>query len=276
MWCMRIKGVVISDDYKRGYRTIVRLNCKMWDCPHCGPQNAINWRAYLLNKFNKSFRDEEWCFFTITAHERHQKAEYVIANLQRVWKRLYDRLRRRYGAKHSLYIRIFERGTKKGRFHMHFLMNCGAEYDKHEFLITSFLSEFRHPECRWLKDAVRALGGGYINHIRRVWEQRTKTQNVGLVIGYIVKYMGKSMSDFKFPKHQRRVQTSRAIGSPKTDRETRGTWVHMRDFPRSLLVESAKPVFDLSTGEVLTENSFEGEYYYPPARFYKGTSEFDD
>lgn len=268
--CMRIKGLMVSEDFKRGYRTIIRLRCKMWGCPYCGPQNAIQWRAYLLDRFNKHMRDEKWCFFTITAEggAHREGARATLLQLQKAWKRLYDRLLRRYG-KGLQYVRVFET-HKSGNFHMHFLLNVGEQYDAHEFLIVSEEDEFKHPECVWLSKVMVDLGAGWRVHIRRVWESQTKTANVGLVVGYLVKYLGKQLVDMDMPKHQRRIQTSRQIGSPKTNAKGQGVWVHMREIPRHMLHDGGAPLLDFSTGEVLQAASFEGEAYYPPLRYYKG------
>jgi hypothetical protein len=270
MTCQRIKGIVLSDDFALGETTLKRVTCKMWDCSYCGPINASRWRAYLLKKFNQSFGHEKWCFYTITAHKNaHKSPETSIKNLQQVWKRLYDRMRRHYKGKRLDYVRIFE-PHKSGRFHMHILINVGLEYDKHAFVIRSYLDEFRHPECKWLRRAVTSLGGGWRCHIRRVWDDVARTENVGLVVGYITKYMSKQMASFKFPKNQRRVQTSRAIGSPDTDAKGRGNWHHMRELSLETVLRSPKPIIDVTTGERVVPASFEGEHYYPPLRFYRG------
>lgn len=267
--CNRIKGVMISEDYKKGFTTLIRIRCEMWSCPDCGPINGQRWRAYLLERFNKAFRDEKWVFCTITAHRNAHKAGSIatLKNLQTAWKRLYDRLRRHYRSTLQ-YVRVFEQHTS-GRYHMHFLLNVGTQYDAHDFPIKEPLDEYRHPECKWLRNTMASLGAGWRVHMRRVWEARTKTANVGLVVGYILKYMGKNMSIMEFPKHQRRIQTSRQIGSPDTASKGQGTWMHMREIPREALLTS-KPILDMSTGEILTIASFEGELYYPPLRFYRG------
>lgn len=268
--CHKIKGVVYSDDYKKGYRALVRLRCKMWSCPYCGPKNAIAWRAYLLDRFNKHLREEKWCFITITAHKlAHKSPRASLLNLQQVWKKLYDRLLRRYGKEHMQYVRVFET-HKSGRFHMHILLNIGEAYDKKDFVIKEPLDEYRHPDCKWLRLACAQLGGGWRVHIRRVWEAHTRTANVGLVVGYVLKYMGKQMVEMDMPKHQRRIQTSRKIGSPATNAQGRGKWDHLREIPISMLKTAKIPIVDMSTGEILTEESFEGEGYYPPLRYYKG------
>lgn len=267
--CNRIKGVLLSEDYKSGYTTLVRIRCQMWSCPDCGPLNAQRWRAYLLERFNKAFGHAQWCFFTITAHRDAHKsgALATLKNLQRAWKRLYDRLLRKFG-KGLQYVRVFEQ-HKSGRYHMHFLLDVGTHYDAYNFSIRTPLDEFRHPLCKWLRNTMAQLGAGWRSHIRRVWDDVGRTANVGLVVGYIMKYMSKNMTIMEFPKHQRRIQTSRKIGSPDTAAKGQGTWMHMREVPKDIL-RASKPVLDMSTGEILTEASFEGESYYPPLRYYRG------
>lgn len=269
-YCKRIKGILLSLDFRMGFITLVRVSCKMWNCPCCREKNARNWRAYLLDTFNKRLGHEAWCFFTITAHRNAHKhsAEMTIRNLQQVWKPLYDRLRRFYN-KRLEYVRIFER-HKSGRFHMHILINVGLEYDEEQYVIKDVLSEFRHPHNRWLRVACSELGGGWRCHIRRVWDDQKRSSNVGLVVGYLLKYMGKDMASFAFPKHQRRIQTSRKIGSPKRNAKGVGTWEHKREIHQTYLVEAKKRIVDMTTGEVLTIRSFGGEAYYPPLEYYRG------
>lgn len=269
-YCKRIKGILLSLDFRMGFITLVRVSCKMWNCPCCREKNARNWRAYLLDTFNKRLGHEHWCFFTITAHKNahNHSAEMTIRNLQQVWKPLYDRLRRFYN-KRLEYVRIFERHAS-GRFHMHILINVGLEYDKAGFVIRGKTDEFRHPHNRWLRMACAELGGGWRCHIRRVWDDQKRSTNVGLVVGYILKYMGKDMASFAFPKHQRRVQTSRNIGSPARNAKGVGTWVHKREIGQTYLVEAKRQIVDMTTSEILTIRSFEGEAYYPPLRYYQG------
>jgi hypothetical protein len=262
---------MVSHDHKAGYVVLSRIHCKMWGCPACGPQNAVNWRAFLLSRFNKDFGHEKWCFVTITANKwAHRRGALdTLKNLQDAWKRLYDHLLRRYGAKNMQYVRVFEQ-HKSGRYHMHFLMNFGEAYDAHNFVIKDDLDEFRHPECKWLSSVMRKLRAGWRVHIRRVWEEETRTANVGLVVGYIVKYVGKQLVDLEFPKYQRRIQTSRKIGSPETHRKTNSTWERLREISQEFVLKSKKPVVDITTGEILSIASFGGESFYPPLEYYKG------
>jgi len=78
------------------------------------------------------------------------------------------------------------------------------------------------------------------------------------------------MASFKFPKHQRRVQTSRKVGSPATNAKGQGTWEHKREIGIAYLKEVKKKIIDMTTGECLTERSFEGESYYPQLEYYTG------
>lgn len=275
-YCKRIKGVLLSLDFRLGFITLVRISCKQWGCPCCAQKNARNWRAYLLDTFNKRFGHEKWCFLTITANPGAHKhsPEMTILNLQQVWKKLYDRMLRKFG-RGLQYVRVFEQHEKK-TFHMHVLINIGEQYDAYNYLIKTPKDEFNHPMCRWFKDTMAALGGGPIAHIRRVWDDAARSANVGLVVGYILKYMGKKMANFKFPKHQRRVQTSRKIGSPATNASGQGTWEHKRKIGITYLKEAKKNIVDVTTGEILTEQSFGGESYYPQWEDYCGKLTYED
>ena len=153
---------------------------------------------------------------------------------------------------------------------MHILINTGEEYDKKQYVIKDKLDEFRHPDNRWLRVACSQLGGGWRCHIKRVWDDQKRSSNIGLVVGYILKYMGKDMASFEFPKHQRRIQTSRKVGSPASAAKGVGTWQHKREIGLDYLKTAEKRIVDMTTGEIINERSFEGEAYYPPYEYYKG------
>ena len=271
LYCKRIKGVMLSLDFRMGFETLVRIQCKQWDCPCCRQRNEARWRAHLLEVLNKRLPGKQWCFLTITANPKLHKwsPEITIRNLQEVWKKLYDRLLRRYGKESMEYVRVFE-PHKSGKFHMHILLACGEMYDKAEFVIRSKKDEFKHPECLWLSATCAELGGGWRVHITRVHEHRTGRSNAGLVTGYILKYMGKNFGGFPFPKHQRRICTSRRIGSPATASKGQGVWIYKREISKDYVRLAQKPILDMTTGEILTERSFEDEFYYPPLEYYRG------
>jgi len=153
---------------------------------------------------------------------------------------------------------------------MHILLACGAAYDKVPFAIRSKKDELNHPECKWLSATCARLGGGWRVHMSRVVDRATGFANAGLVTGYILKYMGKNFGGFSFPKHQRRVCTSRRIGSPDTASTGQGTWEFRREISLTTVIISPRPIVDMTTGEILNERSFEGEGYYPPIEYYRG------
>lgn len=270
MPCMRIKGVLISRDFYPHQVSIAHMRCKMWSCPHCGPINAASWRAYLLQKFNSDLAGEKWIFVTITAHARaHVTAARSLLNLQQGWKKLYDRMLRRWGKGGLQYVRVFEQ-HRSGRYHMHALISAGGAYDAHGILPLSLAREFRHPECIWLRRACVSVGLGWRVHMRRVWDHQTRQANAGLVVGYMMKYMAKNLAMMDFPKHQRRVQTSRKIGSPAVSREGRGTWVLAREFSLEGFLRNRIPHYDISLDKEINIEDFENEAYYPPIRYYRG------
>jgi len=95
-------------------------------------------------------------------------------------------------------------------------------------------------------------------------------ENVGIVVGYILKYMGKQMSLFAFPKNQRRILTSRKIGSPAKNSVGKGTWKVLRELPLEYVLRSQRVIEDITEKTTITASSFEGEHYYPPLRYYRG------
>lgn len=259
--------VLTSKEYAPGQLSVVRARCKMWGCEYCAKKNAEIWRAHLLETFNNKMQSEKWCFLTITAHPKaHITPEMTILNLQQVWKRLYDRMRRHY-KKPISYVRVFEEHKKK-TFHMHVIVNIGAEYDKHNIIPKTKKQELAHPECVWLKTNVAQLGGGPQCHMKRIKDYDKNNEHVGLVVGYVTKYIMKNAQLTVFPKNQRRIQTSRDIGSPDTKRDDDLDWKPRSGIYESDLHENHR-VVDISTGFVIRMEYFENvSFIYPPEHEY--------
>lgn len=158
---------------------LMRPSCKMWNCQACGARNAKRWIARIINHINR-VGGENWCFFTLTAHEKWRGAVASVANLRSGWKKLYNRILRRFGKLD--YARVWEAHSDNS-FHLHGLM-C-IKINK-----------------RWLKDNARQCGMGYQVDIQRV-------ENAGQVAGYISKYMVKSGLKNEYPRGLRRIEVSR-------------------------------------------------------------------
>lgn len=229
-YCPNIKSVIASDELVIGRVTLARMRCRKWSCPVCGPKNAQQWRAFLLDTFTKRMRDKRWVFVTLTAHQNaHISPEMSLKNLKQVWDKLYDRLRYKTGRALS-WVMVYER-HKSGRFHLHMLVDLGEEYDAYHFLISPDLDraakikrEKRHPLCIWLKEMSIKNGGGKIVHMTRIKEGDTSLDNVRLAVGYVTKYFTKAVEFPDFPERMRRIGSSRDIGSPRTKGKSGFKW----------------------------------------------------
>lgn len=159
--------------------------CKLWACPACAARNARRWIARIINGCNKMDTVNGWHMFTLTAHEKWRGRDRSVKNLRQGWKKLYNRMRRKFGIQH--YAKVWEM-HKDNTFHLHGLIDCVIP-------------------TKWLKDNARQCGMGYQVEIHAV-------DNAGQVAGYIAKYFLKSEFEQNegeaFPKGLRRIEVSRS------------------------------------------------------------------
>lgn len=160
----------------------LRGSCGLWSCSVCGARNGRQWLARILDGM-RILPHRNWYFITITAHEKARGAVKSLDNLRQGWKKLYNRMRRKYGV--SDYIKVWEQ-HKDESFHLHVLIA-------------------RKIGKRWLKDNSRQCGMGY-----QVDSSRSK--NGGQVAGYVAKYLLKGYEGANnFPKGLRRIEASRTF-----------------------------------------------------------------
>lgn len=158
----------------------IRGTCKRWSCPVCGARNGRQWLARILDGM-RVLREPRWYFITITAHEKMRGTDASLKNLREGWKKLYNRIRRKYGT--STYIKVWEY-HEDSTLHLHILVA-------------------RKIGKRWLKNNARECGMGY-----QVDSSRTK--NPGQVAGYVSKYLLKGyVEGANMPKGLRRIEASR-------------------------------------------------------------------
>lgn len=179
---------------------LISPTCKMWSCPACSARNARRWIARIINGCNKMDTVDGWFMFTLTAHE-NWRGFASVKNLRQGWKKLYNRMRRKFGIRH--YCKVWEK-HEDGTFHLHGLIDC-------------VISE------RYLKDTARSCGMGFQVDIHEV-------DNAGQVAGYIAKYFLKSELTAKqtepFPKDLRRIEVSRSwLKLPDMHEKSLWEWV---------------------------------------------------
>lgn len=159
---------------------LLRGSCGMWSCPECGARNGKRWLARILQHLNANKR-MNWYFVTLTAHERWRGKIPSRENIKNGWKKLYNRIRRRYGL--IQYVKVWEPHSD-GSWHLHAIWN-------------------RKIGKRWLKDNARACGMGYQVH-------SVQAKNPGQVAGYCAKYLLKSLEAADvYERGMRRIEVSR-------------------------------------------------------------------
>jgi len=259
--CKNFNGIATKDPSGDGNLKIARLRCKEWDCEYCARKNMSIWRAHIIETVNRMAGD--WFFVTLTAHGNSHRAGKTIENLKTAWGKLYDRLNRYYDRKvltpHPKtieYVMLFERHKQTGKitYHIHAIMRMNLLGNnkwngKKEY--------WYHPELHnWFKDNAAECGAGFMAHAARI-----EDSNAGLVAAYITKYMTKDAQTLQnFPKHARRISTSRGFGSPNLDKE--GGW-RFRQYVLIGEYYAYDSITDVSTGERLNAASFGLKGLYP-------------
>jgi len=265
--CRRISSLLVSDDYIDGKTSVLRIPCKQWSCPICGPKLQNRWKHHLLKTLSSDkHKDKQWCFLTITLmpefHDAKTPSEGV-ERLQSVWKKLYMKMRRKVGGRLISYVYFYE-GHKNHTYHIHAIMDIGLEYDKNPVYWVWEKPLDRHPLQRWLKDLLPTIGAGWSVDLRRIKGYGTQSSSVGTVL-YAVKYMGKKNSWEGFKKSARRVGTSQDIGGINSKRDrSRSSWEIRHGISRDEYYKRGGKIHLVVENKPLELHDFEGDWYYPP------------
>lgn len=157
-----------------------RPRCKSWLCPYCAVINMHQWsaRAYHGAKILAEAGQAVY-FLTLTSSPKLD-ASGTLEVFPSAWPAL--RKRAQYSAPGGEYLLIPER-HQDGRLHIH-------------ALVTWNLGE------RWYKDNAAACGLGYMAKLIAVTEPE-------IAAWYLTKYLSKSLGGLAWPKHFRRVRTSK-------------------------------------------------------------------
>jgi len=264
--CKNFTGLAVVDGDPDTELLVARLRCKQWDCEFCAVKNRQIWRAHIIDRVNALGGD--WLFFTITAHANAHAAGKTIINLKNAWKKLYDRLRYKFPGQKIEYVWLYEKHSLKDeagnvqpgakrldRYHIHAIVRASIDGENKWNARKKY---WYHPEMHnWLKDNAAAVGAGFMCHCAKIQDG-----NGGLVAAYITKYMTKDAQNLKnFPKHQRRVQTSRGFGSPKK-KESAISWEFRAHLLRGDVARHVKTT-DVSTGKTVKLSYFDRHELYP-------------
>lgn len=281
-FCPNMRLVMVSEWLgKPQYLDVMRVRCKQWSCPYCCVINSQLWKQYLLKRLNNSeFRDRKWVLITLTAdREEHKKSPVAtLRNLQRVWQKMRHRLARWNGAAFD-YLRVFERHTKGkyGGYHLHVIADIGVKFEAKKADFQAVLQREQRARKlglkprkrlkkevspqRWIKDNCKRCGGGFIADMRPLKGGSHRA------IRYVTKYTLKQIDILEFVPHARRIQTSRAIGSPNKRRNTGNPrrWRKRAAIWRADF-DLYERIYDVSIKRHVTieEDFSNGEHWYPP------------
>jgi hypothetical protein len=157
----------------------LKLYCKRWDCPVCGPKRANKLKKAITNKaIDLNLRR----FVTLTLDPNNCSAENSIEHIRNCWNKLRTYLKR-YCKKSISFIAVLEL-QKSGYAHLH-------------ILVSEYINQ------KWLSEAWESLGGGKIVDIRWV--------DIHRVSHYLSKYLTKELLFSTISSKSRRYTTSRDI-----------------------------------------------------------------
>jgi hypothetical protein len=164
---------------------ICDVDCKTWACEDCADKMRRLHQLRIIEGCGVTLGGD-WCFLTITSHEKMRGYEATRKNLQEGMRKLFERMRRKNGSRH--YILIHEYHADGVSLHIHMLYNC-------------FVDE------RWLKDNARECGMGFEVKSELLRDPKSSGK-------YVTKYLSKAIEQGDlFPKRFKRVRYS--VGFPR-------------------------------------------------------------
>lgn len=235
-----------------------RLRCGQWSCDWCAKKNQSIWRAFLAERLPEL--SDNWWMLTLTAHSRTRGKIASYRNLQTGIDRLLKCVRRVW--KDFEYVRVYEKHPTSDALHAHLVCSSLTPFVEifHNANNTVTFKPRVKRECRagfwqtstYFSRKAQISKIGYQTKIDKIAPEYS--------VHYCTKYLTKAAQEIDIPG-LRHVQTSRGIGSPKSEKEHDWkvvSFVTARDF------EAGETVIDLQTGLVIDKNYFEDFDYYPP------------
>ena len=190
------------DEGGRKYAQVVRLGCKRWSCPVCGPKRARQLRHAIINAAQ---RNELRRFLTLTLDPRSCEASESVVYVRKCWNKLRTYLKRKYDESIT-FITVLEL-QKSGYAHLHILVD-------------------RYIPQQWIQSSWQKIGGGLFVNIKFV--------DIHRIAAYLSKYLTKELLLNQFKPGTRRFTTSRNI--KLLEKAVKGAWSLIR---RS--IENIKP-----------------------------------
>lgn len=238
----------------------VRLRCGRWSCEYCSKKNASIWRAHLVSKLPDI--SQVWWLVTLTASKWHREAASSLMDIRKGVEALIKRAKRVFGTEMD-YVRVYEKHPTSRAIHAHFIVSGFTPFVaigssvKHRPMAIGVLNRMGRNGVwsvkTWLKKQAQELRMGYMADIQEIVGDPIKA------IGYVAKYLTKSAQDLGI-KGLRHVQTTRKIGSPKT--ESNPEW-KTAPYITPYTFEAGCKVIDLNTGEIIDNQYWEVHGFWP-------------
>jgi hypothetical protein len=172
----------------------------VWGCEDCAKAMAYDHKRRIA--LGIKGLGGVWWFITITAHENARNADTCLKNLSSGMRKLFERLRRAHGTRHYV---ITHESHRNGRIHIHMLYQCDNPFWAYAY---APLRKKEQPPKR-LKDVTRDCGMGYMCDVQLIQDRER-------AVGYVAKYISKSMLETDLPKRFKRVRYS--VRFPKNEK----------------------------------------------------------
>lgn len=254
-YCKNYRSIAVTAQGKSGELWMTRGRCGLWSCGHCAYINKVLWIRKIVRGCGRINR-KYWWFLTLTASSKAHYDNNTLANLQKAWKRLYDRMRRKFKAYTPAYVWVFE-PHQTGRLHIHAIISFNARSGN----LKRGALDIKGNDIqvtRWFKDNMAALGAGYQASCKPV----DRTMSLAQRAFYIGKYMTKrNQAPFEGIARFRFVHTSQHFS--KLDVKDDKKWFIWSAIAKDDL-KCYPRIKDLNRNKYLSDADFEHNDLYPP------------
>ena len=180
--CINSKRMVLGKHQSEPRWVVADTDCGSYSCDECADKIVRLHQLRIIEFFSKQTTAT---FITITAHPKARGYTRSKDNLDKGMRKLFDRMRRKFGTQH--YVLIHETHKDGVSLHVHML---------YAGVITQ----------KWIREHAVACGMGRQCKAVRLRDPRAS----GF---YVSKYLSKSLAEATFPKRFKRVRYS--VGFPE-------------------------------------------------------------
>lgn len=180
--CTTLKRPVLKAyDVLQDRFLLYQPRCKMWKCQPCANTNRLLWQAKIGHGYEwyNAHEIDGWNMLTITASPKNKTFDQCLFRWKNQWSKLSSRMRRKHPG--FRYV-ILPECHKDGRVHWHLIASGNIK-------------------TRWLKDNSAQCGLGFMATAEAINDGKQ-------AIGYVSKYISKSIYELEWPSKMKRISTS--------------------------------------------------------------------